>query len=180
MSEASRVVVRAKGEWADFFWSESTAKRNDGTPRNSVTWCCVSSFGCYGHYWYDIGGTPFSEFAAKVDACYLLSKISKRVPCDAKIKRSIKRAIFTSRATKGQKKDAARAVNEYFEEGLAGDALAYAISNDFSVGECNVDWEEVSGLDWEPEAVRFCEVIWPEFVKHLKEHECKSSSTSKT
>ena len=59
MQTARTLTVCHDGEWGEFFVSEREPRIcKDGTreyTQYTVTWCCYSSFGVYGHHWYAMG-----------------------------------------------------------------------------------------------------------------------------
>lgn len=157
--------IRKDGEWADFFARRFVTTNNDRT-RYSVTWVTYSSFGCFGHHWYAMG-EPFHEFIAGIEEDYLLSKIAKREICDKTMLRNVRREIFTSSASKDDKREAARAVRE-LADNYESHTLATMLYESAEVNKVHIEWCDITTQVWENAAVMFVRKLWPDIVAEVR------------
>lgn len=166
--------VRVDGEWAEFYVNErKPVKDSSGHLRYSASWCCLSSYGVFGHYWHSMG-SPFKQFVADIEEDYLLSKIGQRVPsCDV-IWESVLREIKAIRRSRSVTKEAARkawtAANEILDDdGHFGspDVFVKYLSEDEDLSNLKIEWTELNSMEWEGDALQFVRKLWPAFVAAL-------------
>jgi hypothetical protein len=170
MSEATNILVRDGHEWGEFFIRETTSERSDGKTRHSATWCCYSSFGVFGHHWYDMG-EPFAKFIRDVDTHYLLGKIARKVQSDRVVVASVKRRILEARKNKEVTSDEARdAIEELkdFSQEHSGEVLCHELYHSSLISECMGDWCDIESQEWEPSAVQFAKRLWPKFAAAMQ------------
>jgi hypothetical protein len=166
---AANIIVRDDHEWGEFFVRESQSERSDGKTRYSATWCCYSSYGVFGHHWYDMG-EPFAKFIQDVDTHYLLGKIARKVQSDKVTVASVKRRILEARKSKDVTRDEARDALDELESVAAehsGEVLCHELYHSSLISECMGDWCDIESQEWEPAALHFAKKLWPKFVIEL-------------
>lgn len=168
MSENVRnILVRNGYDYAEFFVRETgPIPLDNGRTRYAATWCCVSSYGVYGHHWSDMG-CPLVKFVAGAGNDYLLSKIARRVFDKDRFKKWLSREIFTARVDREAKSRAAAQLRSLCED-HDGEALAVLAFEDPAIAECEPEWCDADTRDWDPQAVMFVEKMWPKFVAELR------------
>lgn len=166
-------IIRKNHEWARFFVHESPPMTmRDNTQSYSATWCCLSSFGVFGHTWSSMG-EPFVDFIQGVSADYLLSKIARKVPdaektC-AEIRRLVLQARLDDRITKQEAKAAWDDIASAEEEGNHPEVVFHELYWSVAISKVGIEWCDLSTQVWDSQAVRFVELLWPEFVKFVTE-----------
>lgn len=165
------IVRDDRHEWGEFFVAERDPEpRTSGGLRYTATWTCYSSFGVFGHHWYDMGA-PFAEFIRGMDAGYLIGKIGRRVFSEEKAVRAVRNEIVGARVRKAITKEAARdafdAV-EQIEQNYSGEAVATMLYEDADIGHVHIEWSELESMEWDRSTVLFAEKIWPRFVEAIQ------------
>lgn len=163
--------VRADGEWAEFYVNKRDPVMDfSGHSRYSASWCCLSSYGVFGHYWHSMG-SPFKQFVAKLEEDYLLCKIGRKIASADVTLDSVRRAIKSIRRNENISKDDAReawgAVDAIADEYYPAEILISKLSEAEEIEKLELDWTEINTMDWESDAVQFVRKLWPAFVEAL-------------
>lgn len=165
--DAVCIDVLKDGEWGTFFYRERIVLRDGKEPRHSATWCCYSSFGTFGHSWYDMG-EPLAAFIAGMDDDYLLSKISKKVTSGDKAIDHVRRLILEQRREGDISKDVAReayeAVTDIECDGHSPEGTCEQLYASREIEKINIDWCDLNCQEWDNSAVMFVRKVWPSFV----------------
>lgn len=172
MQEANRIVIRHDGEWGEFFFSASgPIALEGGDTRFAATWCCVSSFGVYGHHWGYMG-EAFAEFVRDLEEDYLLSKISTRETSGEVACNDVRRQILESRKkraiTKDEARDAMDAVNSVEADGGSGESMCDTLLESSELECVGIDWCGLNCREWNNQALQFVRKLWPMFVAELQ------------
>jgi hypothetical protein len=164
--------IRENGEYGTFFVEAGEGKTSDGRPRFFATWCCVSSYGVFGHYWSHMG-EPFAAFIADIEQDYLLGKICTMVPSAEKGIEAVRSEILQNRRAENISRDVARdaweAVQEVEDDGLSGEWALKSLFDSDAIQAAEVDWCDISSQDWPNDALQFARKLWPGFVKAVGE-----------
>lgn len=161
------IMVRCeRGEYGEFFVNERETVKQDGYIRYSATWTCYSSFGVFGHHWYDMG-CPFDEFISDISPDYLLSKIARRVNNEDKMAAGLRTLIDEASVSQETKQCAIDALESFEDEGYGPEVLAYLIYQDDDIHECGIDFCDIDSMEYDSQAVCFVKTLWPLFVVEI-------------
>lgn len=167
MTQITYYDIRVAGEWAEFFVRESSHDKPDGTRRHTATWCCHSSFGVFGHHWYDMG-QPFAVFIRDTEPDYVLSKIARRVASAEKAIAGVRSSILDSRrgqvVTREAARDAWDAVAAIEAEGHSGEVTCSLLYESSEIDHCEIEWSDLTTMEWDDQAMQFMRKLWPAFV----------------
>ena len=169
MSTTSTYDIRdGHGEYAEFFVNErEPVPRSDGLMRYTATWVCYSSFGVFGHHWYDMG-EPFAVFVQGVSDDYLLSKIARKVTSAKKTIEGVKRAVLNARRECRVTSDIARDALDSIaciSDDAPDEAVPHLLWESVEISRCDIDWCDLETQVWETQALMFVKKLWPLFVK---------------
>lgn len=168
----THISILENGEYGEFFVGEREPQpRSDGGMRYSATWCCYSSFGVFGHYWYDMG-EPFAEFVSGTDRDYVLSKITQMEFDDETCLDGVRHELSRRRRNKYITAEIAREgwnCIDAIASDASGEALAYSLYNDSDVAKAVGDFIDIPTRRYPRAAERFMDKLWPLFVKELSE-----------
>lgn len=160
-------VVREDGEWGEFFVHERPPVRSRDSTQYAATFTCYSSFGVYGHHWFDMG-SPFVEFIADISADYLISKIGgERRPSSQLICSGIRKQILDRRYAGLIDRDNARDAWDFVSEcegEYSDDEIGGAIYRGLSI---EIDFEFTT-TEYSPASKQFVKKLWPLFVSQLR------------
>jgi len=163
-----------RNEWGEFFWCErAPVPRSDGGFRYTVTWTCYSSFGVFGHHWYDMG-SPFAEFIQHRDDYYLLGKIAEKEfdtdACRESLLRDILRNRRSGNTTKEIARDGYNAAISILDGESDPKAWPHLLYEDADVSAAiRGDYCDITTQDYPMQAKMFVQKIWPRFVAALRD-----------
>lgn len=170
--KVTHLSVSVNGEWGEFFVAEREPfVHSDGRVRHSATWVCHSSYGTFGHHWYDMG-QPFAEFIADINPNYLLSKIGRRVTDEAKVYKEVRRLIREARKSKEitteQAREAMDAVQEIEDDCPSPEAACHLLHASPEVNCFHIEWCDMSTQDYDTSSKMFVKKIWTEFLREFR------------
>lgn len=170
MSET--IMVRDGSEWARFFYHEAPPlTMRDNSRSYSATWCCVSSFGVFGHCWSSMG-QPFAEFIQDIETDYLLRKIGRKVTVSEKAFSEVRRLILQCRREDRITKDEARAAMDDIAtiecEGGHPEVALNELYWSVPISRVGIEWCDLTTQDWDTDSVLFAKKLWPLFVQAVQ------------
>lgn len=170
--------VCENGEYGTFFVESGEGKTSDDRPRFFATWCCVSSYGVFGHYWSHMG-EPFAQFIQDIEPDYLLGKIARRETDAQKTIAAVRRQIIENRkdgsVTKDDAREAMEALREIEDEGWDGGWTTKALWDSHEISKAlHSDYMELTRQEWANDAKQFVKKLWPAFVKAVGERAAAS------
>lgn len=127
---------------------------------------CISDWGNFSHLWTSFGTEDFRAFLCQLEKDYLVSKVAPKKQYDGeKTLRLIKEHILQSRRSGSLSKEAA--LREW--AGLS----YFDFHTEHGFGEWVQDTDldsawELTGYSYDPQALMFCEKLWPRFVELLQ------------